>query len=248
MDTSDGNLAYGRCRRLLRPAFELTFLVAVASLTGVLIFGFQKATGLSWVDGAARLVIPLHAHSWINHLMAGVTSLGGEVYLFLAFGALAMWTYRARDTRWARFTVVMIGALALDNLVKPLVGRPRPVFDQLVGGRGASFPSGHATATTALLFAAAYYLASGRAPRARAPIWTTAVCGSVLMGVSRVYLGVHWPSDVIAGMVLGAGWTVSCARSQQVAKGMGAASGARRRFTPRARLALTVLYFGGFAP
>jgi membrane-associated phospholipid phosphatase len=248
MGTHDHELAHGGSRRLLRPAFELTALIAIATFAGSLVLALQKAAGPSWMDEVARAVVPLHVHSWINRVMTSITDLGGEIVLLSAFGALALWSHRARGALWARFfTVVMVGALALDNVVKPLVGRPRPVLDQLVGGRGASFPSGHATATTALLFAAAYYLTSGRSPRTRALTWAAALLGSLLMGVTRVYLGVHWPTDVIAGMVLGAGWTMLCARSQKVSTGMAVASSQSRRLAPRARLALTVLAFGGFA-
>jgi membrane-associated phospholipid phosphatase len=237
--------AHGRGRWLLRPAYELTLLTAVATLGGMLLFGAQKAAGLSWIDGAAHSVVALHVHESINRLMAEITSLGGEIYLFLAFLALAVWSYRARGGAWARFfTFVMVGALALDNVVKPLVGRPRPILDQLVGGRGASFPSGHATATTALLFAVSYFLASGRSPRIRAYIWATAILGSVLMAVTRVYLGVHWPTDVIAGVVLGATWTMMCARSQGVTKGSTLLGRAPRSWTPRVRLVVAILAWG----
>jgi membrane-associated phospholipid phosphatase len=248
MSIHDTQPASADSRSLLRLAFELTGLIAIATLAGTVVFAMQKASGPSWVDEGARAMVPLHVHSWINRVMTWITDLGGEIILLAAFGAVALWSHRARGALWARFfTVVMAGALALDNIVKPLVGRPRPDFDQLVGGRGASFPSGHATATTALLFGVAYYLASSRAPRARALIWTMAVLGSLLMAATRVYLGVHWPTDVIAGMALGAGWAMLCARSQRVSKGMELASRRRRRLAPRARLALTVLAFGGFA-
>jgi membrane-associated phospholipid phosphatase len=248
MGNHDHELVHGWSRRLLRPAFELTGVIAIATLAGTLVVAMQKASGPSWVDEAARAVVPLHVHTGINRLMTWITDLGGEITLLSAFGALALWSHRARGALWAHFfMVVMTGALALDNIVKPLVGRPRPILDQLVGGRGASFPSGHATATTALVFAVAYYLTSGRAPRARALIWASALMASLLMGITRVYLGVHWPTDVIAGMVLGAGWTMLCARSQQVSRDMAAASRRPRRLAPRARLAVTVLAFGGFA-
>jgi membrane-associated phospholipid phosphatase len=238
----------GKGRWLLRPTVELTLLSAVATLGGMLLFGVQEATGVSWVDGAARSVVSLHVHPSINRLMIGITSLGEEIYLFLAFSALALWSYRTRGAPWPRFfSLVMVGALALDNLVKPLVGRPRPILDQLVGGRGASFPSGHATATTALLLAVGFYLASGKTPRVRTCIWITAFLGSVLMAVTRVYLGVHWPTDVIAGLVLGAAWTVMCARSQEITKGLTFLSRAHRTWAPRARPVLTILALGGFA-
>jgi membrane-associated phospholipid phosphatase len=238
-------LAHDESRRLLRPVLELTCLIAIATLAGTLVYAVQRTSGPWRVDEAARAVVPLHAHSGINRVMTWITDLGGEIILLAVFGALALWSHRARGALWARFfAVVMTGALALDNVVKPLVGRPRPVLDQLVGGRGESFPSGHATATTALLFAVAYYLTSGRSPRTRALIWATACMGSLLMGVTRVYLGVHWPTDVIAGMVLGGGWTMLCARSQQVSKDSSIAP--RGRLAPRARLALTILTFGGF--
>ena len=248
MGNRDHELAHGGSRRLLRPAFELTCLIAMATLAGTLVFAMQEALGPSWVDEAARAVVPLHVHSSINRVMTWITDLGGEIILLSAFGALALWSYRVRGALWARFfAVVMAGALVLDNVVKPLVGRPRPALDQLVGGRGESFPSGHATATTALLFAVAYYLTAGRGPRTRALTWSMAFLGSLVMGVTRVYLGVHWPTDVIVGFVLGGGWTMLCARSQHVTKDTEAASRRSRRLAPRARLALTtILAFGGF--
>src|SRR5919106_6239190 len=246
MDNHPG-LGNGGSPRLLRPALELTCLIAIATLAGTLVYAMQKASGPSWVDEVARAVVPLHVNAWINRVMTWITDLGGEIILLAVFGALVLWSHRARGALWTRFfVVVMAGALALDNVVKPLVGRPRPVLDQLVGGRGESFPSGHATATTALMFAVAYYLTSGRSPRTRALTWAMALLGSLLMGVTRVYLGVHWPTDVIAGVVLGGGWTMLCARSQRVSKGMAVASRRPRRLAPRARLAPTILTFGGF--
>jgi membrane-associated phospholipid phosphatase len=109
-----------------------------------------------------------------------------------------------------------LGGLALDNIIKPLVGRPRPIFDQLVNGRGPSWPSGHTTGTTALLVALAIYASAGGGRGLRVAVWTAALAGSILMGITRVYLGVHWPTDVMAGVILGIAWAVACARSLRV--------------------------------
>jgi membrane-associated phospholipid phosphatase len=204
---------------LVRPALGFVLLTVLAALAGSLLLDVQRAWGLPPIDEAARSAVALHEHPALNRLMADITALGAEIPLLLAFCGLALWSYRKRGASWGRFfAVVLAGALALDNIVKPMVGRERPVFDQLVGGRGESFPSGHTTATTALLFALAYYLASAKSIRVRSCIWAAALFGSTLMGFSRVYLGVHWPTDVIAGLVLGATWTFLCARSQEILK------------------------------
>ena len=202
---------------LLRPALELGVVVAIASVAGVLLLDAQRSSGHAWVDGGARWMADLHGQPWLNHSMAWVTSFGAEIFLFGAFSALVVWSYRSRGRTWGRFSLlVMGGALALDNIVKPLVARPRPDIDQLVNGRGASFPSGHVVATTALLFALAFYISSGTGLRTRNRIWVVAIAGVTLMAASRVYLGVHWPTDVIAGVCIGAAWTYLCARSQKI--------------------------------
>ena len=225
----------------LRPAFDLVALVALGALTGVVILNLQS-TGLSWVDGASRSVVGFHAHEGINHLMIGITSFGEEIVLVAAFITVAMWARARRGAQWGRFfTLVGIGAVTLDNIIKPIVGRSRPVFDQLVGGRGDSFPSGHVVATTALLFALAWYLSAGRTTHPRRWIWGLAGAGSVLMALSRVYLGVHWPTDVMAGMTLGAAWTAMCARSQL---GWRMEPRPLRLYTARRRLVATI---GSFA-
>jgi membrane-associated phospholipid phosphatase len=118
---------------------------------------------------------------------------------------------RRRTGSWATLAalaVTLAGAIALQDLVKSLVGRPRPQVGQLVAtATGYAFPSGHATQVAAV--AAALALLTSRAAvwrSAKGVAWTIAVLISVMVGFSRVYLGVHWPTDVIAGSVLGGAW------------------------------------------
>ena len=199
----------------LRPALHLMVLIAAGALAGTALLWAQTEGKISSIDRTARSVPALHANQELNTLMVAVTSFGEEIMLLAAFGLLTAIAHRRRGARWGRFFAVAgVGAMVLDNAIKPLVGRARPSFDQLVGGRGDAFPSGHVTATTALLFAIALYSSVGKEVRARTLIWGSAAAGSLLMAISRVYVGVHWPTDVLAGLALGAAWISLCASSQ----------------------------------
>jgi len=105
------------------------------------------------------------------------------------------------------------GAMLISDVVKLLVSRPRPPVEHLQSVSGSSFPSGHATQASAFWFSLVLAAHTARA----APLLTrslAAVAGLLVVAValSRVYLGVHYPSDVIAGVLLGTGWAVYVVR------------------------------------
>jgi undecaprenyl-diphosphatase len=103
--------------------------------------------------------------------------------------------------------LAVAGAGAIAGVVKSLVGRGRPAATlQLAAESGASFPSGHTTDTTAFVLAMTLVIAIVilRRQFARALTVSGAAVISVGMGASRLLLGVHWPTDVVAGMALGA--------------------------------------------
>jgi len=104
--------------------------------------------------------------------------------------------------------VVVGGQFALVYTIKALVDRARPELMQLTGFAGASFPSGHASAAAATFAVAALLLARHRTRAARAVLTGIAVGVAFMVAATRVALGVHWTTDVVAGIVLGWGWTL----------------------------------------
>jgi membrane-associated phospholipid phosphatase len=111
---------------------------------------------------------------------------------------------RVVDAVW--LAAAYLGGFGLYSVAKPLVQRPRPpAADLLTAASGWAFPSGHATQAMVGLGALAVLLA-GRSPRLRPWLLTAATVLVLLVGGSRVCLGAHWPTDVLAGWALGAAW------------------------------------------
>ena len=106
---------------------------------------------------------------------------------------------------------VVVGEVVLVNTVKELLHRVRPTFNPIAETLGPSFPSGHSATAAALYAAVALVLARRRSPRTRALLAGCAVAIAVGVACSRVMLGVHWLSDVIAGLAFGWAWFAICA-------------------------------------
>lgn len=172
-------------------------------------------------DDATRIDLPFvryvaeHRTAWLTSTMREVTWLGSTVVLIPLAVIVGLWS-RNRTRSWAVLSQLALslgGTIALSNLIKPLVGRSRPQVGQLVAtATGYAFPSGHATQTAAVAVTLAALAAAttGSWPR-KVAIWSTAALVCLLVGFSRLYLGVHWPTDILAGYALGALWAAMCA-------------------------------------
>lgn len=140
---------------------------------------------------------------WLDRTMVIVSALGdGSLRAALAVAVVAWLAWRGQF-RWAGMvaagmTAVAVAVPALKVAFK--VARPTPLY---TGVDAFSFPSGHA-ASAAVVFLVLGWIAVRSAPAAlRLPIWLLSVAAILLTGASRIYLGAHWPSDVVAGLALG---------------------------------------------
>lgn len=193
----------------------LVLLIAVAAgaLALLLLLGLGltgAATGLDpRILGFARSLTgevgPIVA------LAKGITAFGNDVTLWTVTLIGAGFLFTARD-RVAALHLAMVAGTGglLTTGIKLLVNRPRPgIVRHLVDVHPPSFPSGHAM-NSAFVYGtlALIGVRAARIPGARRYITVAAVLMIVLIGTSRVVLGVHWPSDVLTGWVLGTGWAV----------------------------------------
>lgn len=150
---------------------------------------------------------------WLEDAVRDVTALGSAPVLVIAVLAVAGFLALARAHRLALFTLAAsLGGLALSSALKYLVDRPRP---ELVPAEAytftSSFPSGHSLmAAVVYLTLAVLVVRLMERRRLKSYALGIAVLLTLLVGASRVYLGVHWPSDVLAGWAAGAGWALAC--------------------------------------
>lgn len=206
------------------PAFDDRARVAALRLWGAVLLGVfvllaavtmakaLKSPDQSVDDSLNRFAL---AHSGVTGFLKAVT-LAGEPTVALGAGMLvagAFFLLGMRDS--AKFAgAAVIGAYGIAYVAKKVVDRHRPQWDAVhtvVSDHGASFPSGHATGSSALatvlIVAVVPLLAS---PALRRAVVIVLVLYVLTMMVSRPILGVHFPTDVLAGAALGSGWTLLC--------------------------------------
>jgi undecaprenyl-diphosphatase len=193
-----------------RPArLQLALLPALGAVFAVVLADVVRHDELLSIDGPVASFVAEHREPWLTSVFEIVTWAGSA---FVLVPVLAVVGLRLRhETRsWRPFVFLaasLAGATALSTLVKLAVERPRPQTGALVHALGYGFPSGHATAATACWLGVAIVLGrrTSRRPR-RVALVALALVIAAVVGCSRVYLGVHAPTDVLGGWALGGAW------------------------------------------
>jgi membrane-associated phospholipid phosphatase len=192
-------------------------LAGLAAVTGcgaafaALTDSVREGDGITVWDRPLDAAIAAHRTAALTDAATAITRVGNTLSLItittLAALVLAVWSRRWRPVWLA--AAALAGSSAAVAVIKVVVGRSRP--DRSLAALfadGYSFPSGHTTNSLAafgiLAFLAATTVMTGR--RAQAVVWVAACGAAVAIGLSRVYLGVHYLTDVLAGWTLASGW------------------------------------------
>jgi undecaprenyl-diphosphatase len=196
---------------LLAAAGLLVFLMLASEVREGEIFGIDR-----WLIQALRNAddpaVPAGPF-WLRRALGDITALGGSPVLTLLTLISAGYLIAARKAATAAFLVAAIstGAIA-STLLKLIFARARPdLVAHLVDTYSTSFPSGHAMNSAVTFLTLGALLARAESDRAvRIYLMAVAVFLTLIIGFSRIYLGVHWPSDVLAGWCVGAAWAILC--------------------------------------
>lgn len=218
--SSDQVKARGSAEARWLPAYEVAGIMLLVELAVVvaLAAGFTEVLedvlegdGIAGVDRPAAEWLGTNRDPWLTTALLVVTAAGGPAGL-AALTVLTSAAAALRRRSWLPVVLGLVGAIGIALVVltaKVLVVRDRPPIPfAVVAEKGYSFPSGHAAGAAAVVLLSAWmltrYLITWWTPQV--VVWTVAVGLTGAVGLSRVYLGVHYVSDVVAGWLLGTAW------------------------------------------
>lgn len=194
-------------------AVRLLVSAAVLGLAAQLTHDAVDGGGLTRIDEPVTDWVIDHRISRLNPVISTFTDAGGVAAMTtLTIVACAWFGVRRQWARLLTTAAVGIGVAVIGSVLKSAIGRHRPpAVDQLVTETSPSFPSGHTLGSTAVVgVLAALVVLSPRGPVARGAAVAVAALFAVAIGLTRIYLGVHWTTDVLAGWSIGLVWLALC--------------------------------------
>ena len=183
-------------------AISIALLVFVYLLQNVMSGDIRRIDGIAYQFFVVRM-----RRDWLTPIMQSFTSLSAPVVLAVMLIVVAAFAPGRMPGRFA--TANLVGIVALNFALKEIVQRPRPEGFRLIAETGYSFPSGHSMVAVAFYGFMIWLILRYEEDRILRWVWSLALFFVVIMiGISRVYLGVHYFSDVIAGYCVAAVWLV----------------------------------------
>ncbi|OUL33203.1 phosphatase PAP2 family protein [Nostoc sp. 106C] len=168
------------------------------------------------LDRSILLAIQNLHTPFLDRIMLGITSLGNPLALVLICLGVEFYLLYYRRPQATRLGLATASAIGLNYALKVLFGRARPaLWDYIIHVGHHSFPSGHAMVSMVIYGFISYILAE-QFPRSRKQILALSVVLILAIGFSRLYLGVHWPTDVLAGYAIGLAWLIACILTLEV--------------------------------
>lgn len=210
-------------QRLYRERTDFTIyileLLAGLVICLVTLYGFIEITeallenDIAWLDDTVSTWVHGLRVPALTSLIIGVTWFGDlPAYIVLMLGIVVYFYFRRHNWRLSlQIAAVLISTGSINIIIKNIIGRERPAGEHLIEVSAQSFPSGHAMSSIAF-YGFLIYLGWRYLPRLWMKIAATLLCTAlvVTIGFSRVYLGVHYPSDVAAGFMGGLCWLAVC--------------------------------------
>ncbi|WP_194290904.1 phosphatase PAP2 family protein [Nocardia aurantia] len=202
-------------RGVLRWAGGLALTVVALLTAGVaeLTDNVVDRDGMTEIDATTLDWLIPHRTGWLTAVAKAISDLGDTPTMAaVAVAACAWFAYRRRWPQFLLTGVAAAGAGIIVLALKTIVGRQRPpVMDRLVTETNQSYPSGHTLGSTVVVgVLTALVVLALRRRAAQVAVATAAAAFVLLVGVSRLYLGVHWPTDVLAGWAIGTLWSTVC--------------------------------------
>jgi undecaprenyl-diphosphatase len=188
----------------------LSVVALAATATGTVVEDVTDGDGVAVLDRPVAAFVAAHRSGALTMVMRLVSSMGGPFVLAMVTVAAGVLAGVLRKS-WGPVLVTGVttaGGSVLTAVFKDVLGRPRPpLADAVAAADGYAFPSGHAAVAVAALGVLAFLgTAHLRSWPGRVTAWAAAAVLATLVGISRVYLGVHWTTDVIGGLAFGACW------------------------------------------
>lgn len=202
-------------RRPRATLFHVAMAVLLVAAAAFAIIAEQVATTAPILARDVQVSVWLHTHGnpALTAFLLVITQLHSVLGVFTLSLIVAFFVWRNGDRLWVlSLALVVPGGMLINSVLKVVFDRARPTWDDpLLTLTTGSFPSGHATGSTLFYgFLACYLVWRMKSGSARALVILGCMAMVVLVGFSRVYLGVHYLSDVLAGMSLGTAWLALC--------------------------------------